>query len=109
MGIFDFAVATLEEGILLRKNNIRGNILILGYMAIENVRYVVGHHLVQPIVDVEYAKKLNALSFDKKIKVHIKVNTGMNGIGISYKDITSMKQIYPEFSFAVLGIFLIFV
>ena len=35
MGIKAFAVATIEEGIQLRKNGIRGEILILGYTNIK--------------------------------------------------------------------------
>ena len=31
IGITNFAVATLQEAITLRQNNIKGNILILGY------------------------------------------------------------------------------
>ena len=31
IGIYDFAVATLEEGIKLRENDVSGNILIFGY------------------------------------------------------------------------------
>ena len=40
MGIEDFAVATLQEGITLRENNIKGNILILGYTSFEDIKYV---------------------------------------------------------------------
>ena len=38
IGIEDFAVATLSEAIELRKHDIRGNILILGYTNIEDIK-----------------------------------------------------------------------
>ena len=38
IGILDFAVATLDEGITLRKHKIKGNILIMGYTSIENIK-----------------------------------------------------------------------
>ena len=41
IGITDFAVATLEEGIYLRKNNIQGNILILGFTNFDDLKYVI--------------------------------------------------------------------
>ena len=85
IGIQDFAVATLQEAITLRQNRIKGNILILGFTSIENLHYVIDYDLIQTIVDEEYAKKILNLSYNKKIKVHIKVNTGMNRIGINYK------------------------
>ena len=105
IGIQDFAVATLQEAIILRKNNIKGSILILGYTDIENVQYIIDYDLIQTAVDEDYAEKLLQLSFDKKIKVHLKINTGMNRIGINYKNINIMKQLYFSSNLEVLGIF----
>ena len=87
IGIRDFAVATLSEAIELRKNNIEGNILILGYTDFKDIEYVIKYDLMQTIVDYEYAKGINQIELESKIKVHIKVNTGMNRIGTSYSDI----------------------
>lgn len=105
IGIQDFAVATLEEAITLRKNNIKGNILILGYTNIENLQYIIDYDLIQTVIDGDYAEKLLQLSFDKKIKVHLKVNTGMNRIGINYKNINIIKKLYFNSNLEVLGIF----
>ena len=105
IGIEDFAVATLPEAIKLRKNNIKGNILILGYTSIENLKYVEKYDLIQTIVDEEYAKKLYTLSLKTKLKVHIKINTGMNRIGINYKNTDFIESIYNYDNLNVLGIF----
>ena len=105
IGIQDFAVATLQEAITLRQNRIKGNILILGFTSIENLHYVIDYDLIQTIVDEEYAKKILNLSYNKKIKVHIKVNTGMNRIGINYKNINFIKELYLSNKIDVLGIF----
>lgn len=105
IGINNFAVATLQEGITLRENNIKGNILILGYTSIENLKYVIKYDLIQTVVDEDYATKLLSISLDKKIKVHIKVNTGMNRIGINYKNINNIKELYRNNNLNVLGIF----
>lgn len=105
IGIMDFAVATLEEGIILRENGIRGNILILGYTSLENVKYVIKYDLIQTIVDVEYALGLLRLNFETKLKVNIKVNTGMNRIGISYNNIDFIKKLYKSNRLNILGIF----
>ena len=105
IGIFDFAVATLEEAISLRQNNIKGNILILGYTSVENLKYVVQYDLIQTIVDEEYANKIVNVKLNEKLKVHIKINTGMNRIGIHYSKIDFIKQIYDYDNIDVLGIF----
>ncbi len=105
IGITDFAVATLDEAITLRKNNISGNILILGYTSIENLKYVSEYDLIQTIVDEEYAEKISNLSFARKLKTHIKINTGMNRIGIDYKNTQFIEKIYNYDNIEVLGIF----
>ena len=105
IGIEDFAVATLDEGITLRKENIKGNILILGTTSKENIEEVVKYDLIQTIVDYEYKKALENLNLKEKIKVHIKINTGMNRIGLDYKEIEKIKEVYESPKLNVLGIF----
>ncbi len=105
MGIEDFAVATLSEGIILRKNDIKGNILILGYTDFSDIRYVLKYNLIQTIVDYEYAKKINDMKLDSKIKVHIKINTGMNRIGEWHKNIEKLVKIYQMDNIEILGTF----
>lgn len=105
IGISCFAVATLEEALLLRENKITGNILILGFTGFCNLHYVVDNDLIQTVVDEDYAKKLLELKFDKKIKVHIKVNTGMNRIGINHENISIIKKLYFSKNIDVLGVF----
>ncbi len=103
LGIQNFAVATLEEGIKLRESGISGSILILGYTSIESLKKVAEYDFIQTIVDEKYAEKLLNLPF--RIKVHIKINTGMNRIGIHYTNIDSIKKIVVSPSLEVLGIF----
>lgn len=105
IGIQDFAVATLQEAITLRQNDIKGNILILGYTSLENLHYVIDYDLIQTVVDEEYAQKILNLSFKSKLKVHLKINTGMNRIGINYENIDFIKELYLSSNIDVLGIF----
>ena len=109
IGIKNFAVATLEEAINLRKNNIKGEILILGYTPISKIYEAVKYNLTQTIVDNEYAKEiqkeLEKNKKEEKIKAHIKINTGMNRIGIKYNEIAKIEEIYTCTSIEVKGIF----
>ena len=50
IGITDFAVATLEEGIYLRKNNIQGNILILGFTNFDDLKYVLKYDSMKSVL-----------------------------------------------------------
>ena len=86
IGITDFAVATLQEGIELRKSGITGNILILGYTDINEIEYVIKYNLIQTIIDFSYAQKINSLKLENKVNVHLKINTGLNRIGENYKN-----------------------
>ncbi len=103
IGVQDFAVATLSEGINLRKNNIKGNILILGYTDLKDEEYIIKYDLIQTIVDYEYAKKIEKMKLEDKLKVHIKINTGMNRIGESYKNIDNLIKTYQIKNIEILG------
>lgn len=107
IGIQDFAVATLSEAIELRKNNIQGNILILGYTNPEDIKNIKIYNLIQTIVDYEYAKKIDKILQEKnqKINVHIKINTGMNRIGESYENIDKIIEIFKLKHINILGMY----
>lgn len=105
IGITDFAVATLEEGINLRKNNIKGNILILGFTNYADLKYVIEYDLMQTIIDYDYSEKIKELNLAQKLKCHIKINTGMNRIGEKYDDIAKLSQIYENENLNILGTF----
>lgn len=105
IGINDFAVATLEEAILLRKNGISGNILILGYTNINEIKYVIKYNLIQTIVDFDYAQKINFIKLNQKVNVHLKINTGLNRIGENYKNIDNFIKIFNMPNLNILGAF----
>ena len=82
LNVNDLCVATLEEGIELRKNGIDANILILGYTSPLSVNYLKQYDLTQTVVSLEHATELSAAATEP-IKVHIAIDTGMHRIGIS--------------------------
>lgn len=106
LGINNFAVATLDEGINLRRNNIKGNILILGYTVEERYKEIIENDLTQTLVDEKYAKILNQINDTNiKIKTQIKINTGMNRIGIRPQDISKIEEIYTLNKLEITGMF----
>ena len=105
IGIQNFGVATLAEGLKLRKNNINGNILILGYTEIKDLEDVIKYDLMQTIVDYTYAQKIEEMKLNEKLNVHIKINTGMNRIGEKYKNIDNIIKMYDMKNINVNGIY----
>lgn len=79
-----FVVTTLDEAINLRKI-VSKPILCLGIINNENLNICKKNNITITIPNYEYLKKININKL-KKIKVHIKINTGMNRLGIKTKE-----------------------
>lgn len=79
MGIRAFAVATIEEGIRLRRYGISGEILILGYTDPGRAGELARYGLTQTLIGYHYAWLLNRQG--RTVKAHIKVDTGMHRMG----------------------------
>lgn len=103
IGVMNYAVATLDEAIELRKLHIKGFILILGYTEPKRAKLLKKYGLTQTIVDYEYAQKLNSQNI--KVDVHIAINTGMNRIGINYKEKDAIYSVLDMKNLHVTGIF----
>ena len=85
-GVDYFAVACVDEALLLRRHGVKEPILILGSTAKERYNEVIDNNITQTIFDFESAKMLSekAENKDIKAKVHIKIDTGMARLGFLY-------------------------
>ncbi len=83
-GIDRFGVATLSEAIQLRKVYKNIPILILGYTPQYNAEKVIQYDIIQTIYSYELAKIFSekAQKLHKQVIFHIKLDTGMNRIGM---------------------------
>ncbi len=83
-----FAVSNIDEAIYLRNCGIKKPILILGYTPAEKVAELHDFDLSQCVYSKDYAELLNdfALKENRKIKVHIKLDTGMSRIGFDCRN-----------------------
>ena len=86
IGVRAFCVASVMEGVELRKHHIEGTILIFGYTHPDQFSLLKRYSLAQTVVDLEYAEKLNAYAekqntYGKRLTVHVKIDTGMNRLG----------------------------
>ncbi len=83
MGADSFAVATVEEGIELRRHGITQPILVLGYTCREMYPDLIRYHIMPTICSYTMAKDLNSAAeeMNMTVDVHIKIDTGMSRIG----------------------------
>ena len=82
--VFGYAVATIDEGIILRRHGINNTILILGVTHESRYEDLLRYDIRTAMFQYEKAKKLSdlALKQGKKAVVHLALDTGMSRIGM---------------------------
>lgn len=83
-----FAVSNIEEAITLRGCGITRPILILGYTPVSMAAQLYLNDISQCVYSPEYAAALSkrACADGVKVKVHIKLDTGMSRLGFDCRD-----------------------
>ena len=91
-----FAVTSAEEGMALRKAGVHGRILLLGGLFRGEEEDVVQHALTPAVWDWNHLELLeNAaekLKAARPIPIHLKVNTGMNRLGVDLADLPQILE-----------------
>ena len=79
-------VAVLEEGILLREAGITKPILVLGGILGNQIPHFIKHNLTITASSVEKLEQIEeaAIHLGKRAHVHLKIDTGMERIGVHY-------------------------
>ena len=79
-----YAVATADEAMLLRRNDIRKMILILGVTHPSRYQELIEEEIRPAIFTMEQAKPLSdmAVRLKKTAKIHLALDTGMRRIGM---------------------------
>lgn len=86
-GAAGFAVSSLGEGRHLRRGGITTPILILGYADPTYAAVLAANDLITTCYSTEYAQALSAAAVKAgvKVKVHLKIDTGMGRIGFAVR------------------------
>lgn len=105
-GAFCLGVAFPDEGAELREAGVKSPILVLGGITTSQVNTVVEYDLSQCVFSSEIAACLNneAAKYNKVINIHLKLDTGMNRIGVKHgldlvklaTEITAMRNLKIE-------------
>ena len=102
-GVRAFAVASLSEGISLRKHGVRGTILILGYTPPREVPLLRRWHLTQTVADEVHGRALAAQG--KPVQVHLALDTGMHRLGVPAEDRAAIQRLYRLKHLRITGTF----
>ncbi len=104
-GVDYLGVATVDEALALRSSGIKTPVLVLGSVLEEEAKAAVAGDITLTLCDKRLLEILSKLAkeFDKRPKVHIKVDTGMGRIGVWHeeaiefiKEVHSRKEIDSE-------------
>jgi alanine racemase len=87
-GIDYLGVACVDEALILRENRIRIPVLNLGAFLKNDLAALVENDITATVTDLDLAKRLDAAAgrLKKKVKVHVKVDTGMGRLGIWHRE-----------------------
>ncbi|MCY0089873.1 MULTISPECIES: alanine racemase [Bacillus amyloliquefaciens group] len=85
-GASELAVASVEEGIVLRRAGITAPILVLGFTALSCVKKSAVWNITLSAFQVSWIKKANRIlekeADSKPLSIHINVDTGMGRLGV---------------------------
>jgi alanine racemase len=88
-----YAVARLDEALTLRKAGVRKTILVLtGFLTADEIPQFSSYEL-DTVVHSEYQiELLNSINIEKPISVWLKINTGMNRLGVDPSSVTRINN-----------------
>ena len=87
-GVEAFAVAILEEALVLRNTGISSPIVLLNGFWEGQEEEIIRHHLTPTVYDQEMLQRLEttASHLRKTCPFHLKINTGMSRLGIDWEE-----------------------
>ena len=102
-----FGVATLKEAVDLRKDGIEKDILVLGAIPLEDLSIAIDYRITLTLYSKEYLNEIiSHYHHDQPVKVHIKIDSGMNRLGFKTKEeFEDVLKICSSHIFEVDGVF----
>lgn len=87
-GIRWFAVAYLDSAVQLRESLPEANLLVLGYVAPDQIDVLLDKRIIPIVTDLEHGLALAAAARERNqtLDAHLKVDTGMGRLGIPWDE-----------------------
>jgi alanine racemase len=94
LGVVRIGVAYLEEGILLREAGVTTPILVLGGILGSQAPLFLQHNLTLTVSSIQKLEQVEAAAAAAGVvaKVHLKIDTGMERIGVHYYNAEALLQ-----------------
>lgn len=98
LGVNAFAVSNIDEAHALRTDEVRGDILILGYTPPDMAFELYENSVTQTVTDYAYAAKLSSFAVRAGIRldVHVKIDSGMSRLGIVVREENDVTRCRDE-------------
>lgn len=93
-GINYLAVSYLDEAIKIREYNKNIPVLCLQPINLDDLDLAVKNNITIIVHDLSYLNKLLKKDISKKLKIHIKIDSGMNRLGL--KDKNEVKKVFDK-------------
>lgn len=90
-----FVVDSLYEARLLKAKNIQKDILIIGYTKLNNILNYNSSKFIFNIISLDELKNLSQ-NFSKKVRLHLKIDTGMHRQGILINEIDEAINLFEN-------------
>lgn len=81
-----YATATVDEALALRENGVKGTVLILGYVLDCYLESAISNGISLAADTLTHLESIVKAANGRSVKVHIKLDTGMNRTGFPAKD-----------------------
>ena len=86
MNVFDIvAVALVSEALELKNNGYKGDVLVLNQPFLSDISDIFDNDIVVGVCEKEFLN--NTLGIDKKVRIHIELETGMGRTGVCLKEL----------------------
>ena len=104
-GVDYLAVYSLEEGLELRRANITVPILIFGFIPPAEAKVAIRAQLTPTVMEPELAVALDSAGkeLDTIVKVHVKVDSGLNRSGVSFEDASRLLSFLFSLDYLEVG------
>ena len=106
-GVWGLGLSTLEEATHLRDAGITAPLLLLGERQEAELEWCVAHNLTVCVNEPHNVRALARLAagFEKRVPVHVKINTGMSRYGVRWDEaLPLLEQIVAEKSLLLDGV-----